>query len=237
MYADTSLIISKLCKIANVPSHRETEALGASLFPWGAQLIPIGLMNDTAFLKDRSQLTGTTWSKENIARQRPFALSQFLSYAAVLEDMIKNGSGFIRDGKVTMADIHVVFVVSWVLFAHKGAEPEVSPSSHPTLFKWAKTVLETAGREKVEKIKFADIKSQLQAPTSSFGHHDSSEPLGLQVGDAITVTPTDTGRTHPQDGSLEYINSTEVCVKTSSGVRISFPRLGYMIRPAKTGKL
>lgn len=207
------------------------------MFPWCAQLIPSKLMNDEAFLKDRSQLTGTPWSKENMEKQRPFALSQFLAYADIIEVMIESGGGFVRDGKLTMADIHLVFIVSWVLFGHKGAEPEVSSSSHPVLYKWTQTVLDTVGRKKVEKVDFALAKKQLQSANATDAEHDESEPLGLKKGASVTVTPMDTGKSHPQPGTLKFINSKEVCLETSEHVNISFPRLGYLIRPANKGKL
>lgn len=238
MYADTNLIIDKLCALAGVPNHRETEWLGNAMFLYCAMLIPYKLIADPAFLKDRSELTGRPWTEEGIKKQRPYALSQFLAHLDVIQQLLKNGGGFVRDGKVTMADLHLAFVVQWPLLGHKGAEPEVSRESHPSVYKWLAAVHGAIASQKPAKVSFADCRAALTSVSVDGSRlHDKAEPLGLQPGTASTVSPVDTGKNHPQPGELVYINAAEVCLRTSGGVVISFPRINYTIAPAGRGKM
>lgn len=237
MYADTGLIISKLCALAKVNNDRETEALGNAMFGFCAMLIPHQLIADEAFLKDRSELTGRPWSKEGIKAQRPFALSQFLAYASIVEELLRNGQGYIKDGKLSLADIHLVFLFQWALFGHKGVEPEVSKETHPVLYNWASKVLGALKAQKPKKVTFDQVKPSILAAKASTASHDSTEPLKLSPGSHISVTPMDTGKNHPQIGALVFINSREICLKTEAGATISLPRVGYMIGPVKKAKL
>lgn len=228
LYCDTSLIISKLCELANTPNHRETEALGASMFTPGAMLIPYNLIADEKFLKDRSELTGRPWTKTSITAQRVPALSAFISNLAIVEELLKNnGTGFIRGNAFSTADIHLLFLVQWVLFGHKGSEPEVSPKSHPTIYEWIKKCNAALPKQKPAKIAFSEAKTFL---INKGLDGQVQDVLPFKAGMQVSVAPLDTGRKHPQVGSLVLLNSSEVAVKTSEGVTIHFPRLGYMIK-------
>lgn len=216
--------------------------MGNALFAYCAGLIPYELIADPAFLKDRAALTGRPWDEKSIKAGRPFALSQFLAFLAIITQILENGSGYIRDGKVTLADLHLLFVVQWAILGHKGAQPEVSKQTHPAVYAWigqVNAVLKAKGQQKPGKIAFDEAKKQLLAPKSASvkQQHDEKDPLGLKVGSKVAVTPIDTGRTHPQAGELQFINAAEVCLKTDAGVLMSFPRLNYSVKPVKDGKL
>ena len=240
LYADTGLIISKLCKLAGIPNERETEALGNAMFGFGAMLIPYKLIADEAFLKDRAELTGRPWSQKSIVGQRPFALSQFLAYLDVIDGLLVNGGGFIKHGRLSLADLHLSFVVSWVLFGHKGADPEVNPKTHPRIYQWLSSIQSSIKSPKPPKVTFEEAKKSLLAPGMDHqAQSDPHEPLKLQPGSMVSVLPLDTGRSHPQMGKLIHINTAEVCLQTTQGVFITFPRVGYSVSQSKRqpGKL
>lgn len=238
LYADTGLIINKLCALAKVANHRETEALGNAMFGFCAMLIPFEMISDEEFLKDRAELTGRPWTEESIRRQRPFALAQFLAHVATIEDIVRDGGGYVRDGRVTMADIHVAFVVQWVLLGHKGAEPEVSRQTHGSLYKWLEQVQAAVGYKKADKITFEQArKSILSATPRTAATTSVPHPMGLETGAKVTIVPVDTGRKHPQVGSLVYASEREICLRTHAGAHVSFPQAGYMLGPAKDSRL
>ncbi|CCG82318.1 Predicted protein [Taphrina deformans PYCC 5710] len=233
VYADTSLIIARLCGEAGVSNDNVTEAMGAALFPYCAMLIPYELIADPAFLRDRSALTGRPWTEESVVRQRGFALAQFRGYLATLTGLLEVGGGTVRrGGRVTMADLHLAFVVQWVLFGHRGTGQDVSPDSHPVIYAWLKRVQSAvATQQKPGKVSFADVREELVRPSKRALEHDERDPSQLKVGAKVAVTPTDTGKSHPQVGELLAINDSEVCLKTSGGVTISFPRINYVVGP------
>lgn len=243
LYADTSLVCSKLCALAGKSEHKAFEHMGKEMFPLGASLIPFNLIADPAFLKDRTALTGRSWDEKTIKANRPAALSAFLSYAAKVDEMLKDGD-FVNGSTFSMADIHLLFIFQWILVGHKGAEPEVSPSTHPKIYAWVKRCLSSLPRSKAGKIKFDEARKVLQQGAASSGSTHAAlatsavpEPTGIKVGDQVTVTPVDTGRTHPQAGTVDFISAEEICVLTSEGIHIHFPRIGYAVRPQKASKV
>ena len=233
LYADTSLICSKLCALAGKTEYKAYEHMAKEMFNVAAGLIPFKLIADEAFLKDRSELTGRPWSEKAINGSRPAALSQFLSYASKVDEMLKQGD-YVNGSTLTMADVHLLTIFQWILFGHKGAEPEVSPSTHPRLYGWVKRCQGQLPRVKAKQVKFDEARRVLlgSSPATSAGSDGPTvaEPLGFKVGDTVTVTPTDTGRTHPQPGRIDSITPDEVAVITDAGVRIHLPRLGYTIK-------
>lgn len=248
MYCDTSLIISKLCALAGQRNYRETEALGQSMFGPGAMLIPYTLIADDRFLKDRSALTGRPWTEKSIRTQRGPALSAFISHLAIVQELLANnassssgGAGFVRGSQMSMADIHLLFLVQWVLAGHKGSSPEVSPESHPDIYAWMKRCNEALPKQtkRPARVTFASVRDQLTSSDSRAGQSTGAngtvqDVLPFKVGMQVSVTPMDTGKSHPQVGTLLALDAREVSVATAQGVHIHFPRIGYMVRPASS---
>lgn len=245
VYCDTNLIIDKLCSLAGVVNERETEVMGNAMFSVCASLIPYSMISDAAFLKDRSALTGRSWDRISIEAARPFAISQFKAHLRIITAILKNGKGVVKCGHgVTVADLHLLFVVQWVLHGHHGAEPEVNRDLYPEVYGWVDRVngelaKKRSGMGKPGKISFEQVKKQLLSRSSvdASQHDTSEESSGLVKGAQVSVTPIDTGKTHPQVGELQFINDAEVCLKTSAGVFVSFPRLNYAIKQVKAEKL
>lgn len=235
MYADTAIIISKLCQIADVQNYKDAETFGKEAFNYGVGLLPAKFMQDENFVKDRADFAGRPFDPKMIAALRPATLSQFMALLHTLENNTLSSSNFVKGSKMTVADIHVGFVYQWVLMGHQGAEPECNNKIFPKTYAWLNRMAEANPPKKVEKISWEDAKKIL---LSSAQHenviHNSKDPLGMQVGQPVSVTPTDTGRSHPQIGELVAINFEEVCIKVpGSGIRMHFPRFGFVVQKVK----
>ncbi|BFZ53561.1 hypothetical protein PYCC9005_000586 [Savitreella phatthalungensis] len=233
LYADTSLIISKLCELAGKQNARAFETFANSQFHLGAGLIPFELINDEAFLKDRSALTGRPWDEETIKRNRPIVASQFLSFSEIVSGMLRQDK-FINGPSMSMADVHVLFLMQWILLGHKGGRKEVSPESHREIYQWMSSCHEALPKVKGVKITFDEARPALLQSSSSSAGSTYVEPLGFKVGDSASVTPMDTGRTHPQIGTIVDINASEITLRTDKGAQIHFPRLNYVVKPSKS---
>lgn len=62
---------------------------------------------------------------------------------------------------------------------------------------------------------------------------DSQDPLGLSEGTKVSVESTDsTPGSHPQVGKLVGSSRTETVIQLENGLRLHFPRLGYVVRKA-----
>lgn len=63
---------------------------------------------------------------------------------------------------------------------------------------------------------------------------DEKDPLHYQAGEEVYVEPTDADPgQHPQYGKLRGLNHNKVVIELSSGLRVHFPRVGYIIHRAK----
>jgi len=121
MYVDSSLIIDKLCDIAQHTDHhvkdnsnyRAYEAFGREPFTYAVGLIPdeYPVWQDKGFLADRQELVGPgrDFSQEAFKKARPYTISYFCSYLSVIEKSMLKGDGkkFFMGGDLpTMADIY-----------------------------------------------------------------------------------------------------------------------------------
>lgn len=123
VYNDTRLILSKLEKLypshpavsASSPDQQGLEQLlenwtvDAGVFARASQLIPssLPLLKDARFTKDREDLTGRSWSKEGIDRNRPDALVDIRRAFEMLETtLLADGREWIlKTAEPGLADI------------------------------------------------------------------------------------------------------------------------------------
>lgn len=248
LYVDTALIIEKLCDIAahsdvkvDTANHVEYLLLGDQVFRAAVGLLPAHhpIMSNAAFLKDRSALTGMPFDAKAFTAARPQTLSQMLAFLALIQkNFLKDGKDFILGGTApSTADIYLYFSTNWGLRVHDGASPEISKSSHPVIFNWLESVRQfLKGRKQEEKIEFSQAKAILTRPPkheyAKFVKHNADNPLKLQTGQEISVTPVDTGKSHPQYGTLISLNDNQVCLRNKENVVMHFPRLGYVVAAA-----
>lgn len=62
---------------------------------------------------------------------------------------------------------------------------------------------------------------------------DAKDPLQYTSGEEVYVEPTDADPgAHPQQGKLVGLNTKKVVVELENGLRIHFPRIGYVIHRA-----
>lgn len=77
-------------------------------------------------------------------------------------------------------------------------------------------------------------------------HEELNERNGLHKGAHVAVTPDDTGRGDPSRGYLDALTPEEIVItpqelSTSGnaiqGIRLHFPRIGFVVRPVKSANL
>lgn len=62
---------------------------------------------------------------------------------------------------------------------------------------------------------------------------DEQDPLGISEGTKVSIESTDsTPGSHPQVGKLVGTNRKEIVIQLENGLRLHFPRLGYVVRKA-----
>jgi glutathione S-transferase len=122
VYCDTRCIIAKLeerfTDSSYLPlSSAQSKAFESLLdtlttegggFARAAQLMPLNLpaLNDQKFLKDREEMMGRSWQKDDIAKQRPEALAQMRRVFDTMESVLQDGRQWAAGTeKVSLADI------------------------------------------------------------------------------------------------------------------------------------
>lgn len=63
---------------------------------------------------------------------------------------------------------------------------------------------------------------------------DEQDPLGIRVGADVSVENSDTEPgAHPQHGKLVGVNGRETVLELKDGIRLHFPRVGYVVKERK----
>ena len=200
------------------------------------------MLRDKAFLADRADVIGRPFDPEAMAKARPQTISKMLSLVHLVQShFLGDGRKFFLGGDTpSTADMHLYWGLNSGLRSHPGARPEISASSHPRIFGWLGEVERFIKERRIEtKITMAEAYEVLRVPPTheyaKFVPHVSGNPEGLSQGQRIKVTPTDSGRSGPQFGSLISLNYEQVCLRNEKGLVMHFPRMGYEVVSAGEG--
>lgn len=186
------------------------------------------------FIKDRETIFPGL-NNPSYGDLRPSGLAEMKAKFQIIEnDFLGKSSGpFVTGEKFGIADLHAGWAVGWALKAIGLAqEPGFGESDFPRIYKWVaswpKAEYSDLGKEKVwETIKSAEYTAE------DIGVNDK-DPLGISAGTAVTVENSDTEPgAHPQKGKLVGLNDNETVVELDNGIRVHFPRIGYVVKKAK----
>ena len=263
VYLDTRLQLRKLEELpvsapklgASKGDEQAVERLLASLvvdggvFSTAAALLPtdLPLLQDAAFQKDRTDFTGVEFNTERLQKARPELLTEFASVFELLETtLLADGRDWILKTKGPgLADIEAVWPLHWMA-SMPGALPEkhFSPAIYPKVYAWIKRFNDavSAAKKKVPKPRTISGEEAAKLVTQS-AFHDAEgsvdaedlavEAQGLQKGDAVTVSPKDTGMSRKDAGTLVSMDKDEVVFETKAeggSVKVHAPRHGFRIR-------
>jgi glutathione S-transferase len=265
IYCDSLIILEKLEDL--YPNHKHIGAKNKSdlalekllekwtdvvVFKAAAAVIPtdMELMKDPKFQKDREELWGRPWSKEEQEKLRPAALANLRANFEFLEDVLSDGREWIlgnTDGP-QLADIHACFIFDW-LFQIPGSFPEdiFNAQSYPKTIAWRDRYASSIAAAKESAPKPTELEGNLAVPQilgEGFVEQqlriDSNDPLGLKAGEEVEVWPIDTGFNQRDRARLVGLSTREVVIEAKSQmegteVRIHFPRWNFEIQAVGGG--
>jgi hypothetical protein len=246
-----------------VPNTPEAEAITTLLQKWvvdgeifkrASSLIPITspILKSEAFRKDREDLSGSSWQKEDMARARPEAAVVIRDYFSFLENVIfkDDREWVLKTDGPTKADIEAVWIPAWLLSLPGALSEEIFSASHfPRVYAFIKRYLDlTKSMRKSNTPERIDgkiaasrvLNSQPSSRPSAFQVAvDESDPLQLQSGSEVEVHPTDSGVNHRDKGILIGLNQKEIVIEKAVSengnlkhIRLHFPRIGFRVRKA-----
>lgn len=216
----------------------------AALFPLATSLMPWEKL-PPAVVKDRGEFMGKggPLNVTALVATREGSLAQLAVHLALVEEQLRDGRVWLFDTVTpSIADISVHFVLQWGK-GFRTSRALFDGQRFPLTEKWIASVTTYLKDNQVDSVKISGehagnaILSSDYEPYSDIGF-DAIEAgrLGLKLNDIVSVTPSDTGRTHPTTGKLVAFGNEEVVLEISAprGVlRCHFPRLGYVITTPK----
>ncbi|KAK1063093.1 hypothetical protein LTR12_010851 [Friedmanniomyces endolithicus] len=239
VYADSALIIdliiSKLATsgaVATSPADKAFETWGNVTFVEMLGIIPPQALTPE-FVKDRETIFPLV-KRQDLKSLRPSTVAGFQSRCREVEErFLSNGSGpYMNGDKLSLADVHFIWCVRWGM-KDLGAANEAGcgKDAFPKLWKMIESLPpaepEVLGSEETLKT-IKESKFFADAPTSVM----KGDPLGLTAGTPVTIESADAKPgAHVQVGKLVGTSPSEVVLEVGNdGVRLHFPRIGYIVR-------
>ncbi|KAK5731290.1 hypothetical protein LTR15_001229 [Elasticomyces elasticus] len=216
-------------------SDRAYEAWGYRSFWVALATVPKELVTE-GLGKDRKEMF-PVFARPDFASLRQNGLSELRSMLDTAEnEFLSESQGpFIDGAECGMADIHAIWMIKWALHTIGVAkEPGFDRKAFPKVHAWCDalpvhddSVQEGQMISKDEATKQI-LGSEYACPKITV---DSTDPLGLKVGEQVSIEMTDAKPGHhPQKGELIGLNISRIVLQLDNGLRLHFPRVGYAVK-------
>lgn len=182
-----------------------------------------------AFMEDRAQFSGRSFDADGLKAAQPHALSQWRTYTRWVEEQLSDGRQFFFGDKSGAVDISLYMHI-WFT---RAIADEADISDLPHIVEWAERVGAIGHGEPSEM----DAQAALDlARDTDPGAVDGAIEAPFSAGDAVTVTPEDSGRV-PVSGKLLVADAGRITISRKEErvgeVAVHFPRAGFIIAPQK----
>ncbi|KAM0721388.1 hypothetical protein Q7P37_002312 [Cladosporium fusiforme] len=244
VYADSSAIIDVILhqlggkdKITTSKADKAYEVWGNDTFKAIMPLLPEQALTP-GFVKDRETIFPLLAKPQLLKAMLPTALADLKSRLAHVEDVLLADSPFVGGQKLSVADIHVIWALRWVL-QDLGAAKRFSgldKQAYPKVWQLIASLPKPNGEKVDKETAISAIRdAELFSKNVSVAKDD---PLKIAQGADVTVESADTKPgAHPQAGKLAGTSAHEIMLALESGVQLHFPRSGYLVRESGGAKL
>ena len=249
LYCDTALILDVLERLRPTPSlypgpdPLRSRAFSEGLTAWAeSQLIRSVALYITGvhakafppeFHADRAHLHGK--ATPDIARVEASAAtyqSQVWPQIARIEGLLSAGHDYILGDEMSLADISI-YEAPWFIETIGG--PCERLGALPKTRAWMRRIARMGHGRRQALTAHDALEVALHAEPAAVEVADYDAPEGVQIGDAVIVTPMN--ERSPAAGTLAYLDAERVTLRTHhdrvGDVCIHFPRLGYRLRHAE----
>jgi len=244
IYCDTKCIIDKIERRAPTPTLFPGVRPGLSwaLAQWTdgplfTDVVTVALVEMSPnmppeFLADRGPLYfGADFSLDDIKAKYANALANVRAQFGWIDDCVK-AQDFMMGDAPGLADALGYYLV-WFL-RDRMADGETFMSQFENLQHWEQRIkaIGHGSPEELSDLDALDIAKQAQPQTPE--HADPNDPLSLNIGDSISVTPASGG---PEVvGTLHSLTTDRLALLRDDPqvghVAVHFPRLGYVVKAA-----
>lgn len=246
IYCDTQLIMLELERRLPsppfLPKGREGEARAITMWidrnifspAVGVVMSQVDVVRSfgEAFMKDRSEFSGRSFDPERLRAVRPIVRDQTYALFSLAEAMLTDGRKFVLGSEPSLADCALYNPV-WFIQQQLGTT--ASPLDRlPKIVEWSRRV-KALGNGKPAEMSAAEALDAARRTAPGPTTVDENDPSGLKAGQAIIVTPDDTGKV-PVSGALVGLAADRVSIARSDprvgDVVVHFPRAGFIVAPA-----
>lgn len=239
VYLDSALILAEIER--RWPGHATPGAWPINLWAdrafFGASVIVIfgslGDRIDPAFAADRTQLSGRPFDAAAMKLALPGARAAWRAHAAWIEDaLVAADAPFLAGTAASIADI-AAYMNVWFVAGVLPHEADALLAGFMRLAAWRRAVAALGGGARseltgAEALAIAAANDPAPLPYTS----DAADPLGLAIGDPVTIAADDYGR-DPIAGTLVALDPHRVTIAREvdglGTLHVHAPRLGYVI--------
>ncbi|KAF2765831.1 hypothetical protein EJ03DRAFT_330670 [Teratosphaeria nubilosa] len=250
VYADTacitSAVIPNIASLGGDPDALTFSSADKAFEVWGVAAfrnVVSGLLDPTKlpkeFINDRATIFPSI-KRPDAATLRPSGLASLKARMMQVEnEFLGAGGPFIHGSKISLADIHVAWPFRWVLFQLQvRREPGFGPQDFPKVYK----LLESLPKPAPKNLKVEEVHSTIRGASywaQSPGGVAQGDPLRLKTGMEVKIEDFDAAPgAHIQVGKLIGTTEDETVVEVGKdGIRLHYPRVGYIVRPVENSNL
>lgn len=213
---------------------RAFEAWGYRSFWICLACVPADLITEE-LAKDRANLF-PIFARKDFATLRQNGLSELRSLLQTAETEFLAAGPFINGVLLTLADVHAMWMIKWALHTIGVAkEPGFEKAAFPKVHAWCDAI--PTHDDAIQDGQFLSA-GEATEQTLAAAHAcpdlgvDSTDPLGYKGGEAVQVEMKDAmPGYYPQRGKLVGLNKGRIVLQLENGLRVHFPRVGYVIKP------
>lgn len=243
IYCDTACILRELERRFPKPSLYASPA-AEPLASWAdtkmfgpAVAVTFAHVGDTltqAFKDDRAKFSGRDFDTDRMKRAQPHMLDQLRAAIAMIDTMLSDGRPFLLGDQISVADLAPYHSLWFVVDRGKVSIPPLAEHSRVTA--WMERVKAIGHGAPDELSSTEAVEIARSAEPAAVDGSDTNDPAGRKAGMKVSVTPDDTGR-DPVIGELVTSGAREIVIRRTDEragtVHVHFPRLGFVVAPAK----
>lgn len=197
--------------------------------------VAFGMMADhlpDALLEDRSKFSGRPIDRSKLKTQAAVMTGVLRAHLGWVDEALADGRGFLFGDAPSLADLAVYHCVWFVRNRAKSKELD----DYTRLIAWADRMKGFGHGTRTDIDAKVAVAAALAAEPAPLNGEIAPNPLGLQFGAMVSVTPDDTGR-DPVTGELVYLDSQRTVIRRSAPevglVHVHFPRAGFILVPMR----
>jgi glutathione S-transferase len=186
------------------------------------------------FIEDRSKMSGRELSVERMRAGAPFMLDSLRAQLGWYESMLSDGRNFLLGEQPTLVDC-AAYHPCW--FMQRALGPTAAPvAEFARMQDWMLRVKAIGHGRRTDLTSEEALAIARSATPQTATAHDEHDPLGRKPGDAVSVTPDDTGR-DPVVGELVSSSADAIVIRRTDAqvgeIHVHFPRAGFVVTSAK----